>query len=106
MHHNFRQIGYGKNADEAYEQLCAEAKILHGTHDYNGSISTTLGYSESTLGESHFTKEAIFRWTTKMWATAWLRDCYYLQLPKSFAKGKGRGVQAFLFVGKAATGGK
>ena len=42
---NFETISFGKTVDEAYRNACEEATWECGHDAYNGTISTTQGYS-------------------------------------------------------------
>jgi hypothetical protein len=43
--HNFSDVSFGKTVDEAYWNACREAEWECGHDAYNGTISTTQGYS-------------------------------------------------------------
>ena len=48
--HNFEDIAFGKNVDDAYRNACEQATWECGHDAYNGTISTTQGY---TIIERH-----------------------------------------------------
>jgi len=93
---------YGKTAREAFEALYAEAIYDHGHNPYSGSIATCELGKADKLDQSKFTEAAIDRWLDKRLYDCPKREAVYLELPKSFAKGQGRGVKAYLFVYCAA----
>ena len=100
--HTFSNVGYAKTADEAYSDLCEQARWEHGHDPYNGTISTTIGFTVKPLGQKRFTEAAIDRWYEQaIDNTDKHTPCWCLELPKTKAKGRGRGVKAFLFVGWA-----
>ena len=46
---SFQNVGRGKTMQEAYKNLCAEAREEYGHQDgYNGTISTTSGFHDVT----------------------------------------------------------
>ena len=101
--HTFVRTGYGKSAQAAYNGLVDDAIYEHGHDTYNGTISTTNGFSVHQLGQKTFTKAAIKRWIEKMKNATEKRECVCLELPRSHAKGSPRGYRAYLFVGWAAS---
>ncbi len=100
---NISVVSYGKSAKEAYDDAVAQAEFEYGHDPYNGTISTTEGFTMRPLTAGKFTRAAIRRWeehavdTTSKWG-----PCQCLELPRSYAKGKPRGIRAYLFVGWAA----
>ena len=104
--HNFATTAYGKTAADAYRIACDNATAEHGWDAYNGTISTTEGFREVPLGQRMFTTAAIRRWEDRVLEDDRFEkrgDCACLALPQSHAKGQGRGVRAFFFVGWAAS---
>lgn len=100
--HNFSNVGYGKTPQEAYNALVDHAQWEHGHDPYNGTISTTEGFKMVSLDQKRTTQKAINRWLEKAWDnTSKYTPCWCLELPRSHAKGKPRGVRAFIFAGWA-----
>ncbi len=101
----FSQFAYGKTADDAYRNAVEEARREFGTDPYNGTIATTRGFFILPRRSGRLTNKVVREWRTEAinhprvdkWG-----DCACLQLPKRFAKGRGRGVNAYLFAGWAA----
>ena len=100
--HNFSNVGYGKTAKEAYNDLVDQALWEYGHDPYNGTISTTCGFIMTSIDQKRVTQQAIDRWLEKAWEqTDKHVPCHCLELPRSHAKGKPRGVRAFIFAGWA-----
>lgn len=101
--HDLSQIAFGASAKDAYNSAVAEALHERGHDPYNGTISTTKGFEMKPLAQGKFTRAAIRRWEeAALNATEKWGRCHCLELPRSYAKGKARGVRAYLFVGWAA----
>jgi hypothetical protein len=105
---NFANTGFAKTAQEAYNDLCDRATWEHGHDPYNGTISTTFGFTVQPISpaayvtQKRITQKAIDRWLERAWDnTDKHTPCWCLELPKSHAKGRGRGVKAYLFAGWA-----
>ena len=90
---------YAKTAGEGIDILVDQAEYDHGHDMYSGTIATCSGYvQEGKLDQKAFTKAAINRWINKWIDEVDKRDIIYLELPKSHAKGMGRGIRKFLVV--------
>ena len=106
---NFSDIGIAKTANEAYRELCDEAEEEYGHQDgYNGTISTTYGFSKVS-GNPRFGTKAFYKWEEKKRENVDKCDCLYLEVTGAVAtrlkarygyKGK-RGLKVFYFFGIA-----
>jgi hypothetical protein len=92
--------GYGKTASEAFSEIVSEDQYENG-RSYSGTIgSSRQGFTMVSLDQKKFTKAAIRRWLDKAEETASKYEpISCLELPQSYAKGYGRGVRKFMFVG-------
>lgn len=92
-------VSYGKTAEEAIDSLVSDAIYDYGHEAYSGSIATcTNGTREGYLDQKKFTPKAINRWTIKWFDELQKREIIYLELPKSHAKGMGRGIKKFIVI--------
>ena len=90
---------YARSAEEAIQKLTDEAIYEHGHDIYSGTIATCHGYPiKGKLDQKAFTKAAIKRWCEKWYDELGKRDIIYLELPKSYAKGMGRGVRKYIVI--------
>ena len=90
---------YARSADEAITKLKEEAIYEYGHDIYSGTIATCSGWIETgKLDQKAFTKAAIKRWIEKTIDNIDKCDIIYLELPKSYAKGMGRGVRKYIVV--------
>jgi hypothetical protein len=101
--HNFSDSATAKNASEAYD-ICVSRALFEFGHDtYNGTISTTSGFTVGHL-DGKASKRNIQRWETgALDRTDKWGDCECLELPRGHAKGAPRGHRRYLFVGWAAS---
>ena len=90
---------YARSASEAIDNLTDEAIYESGHDIYSGTIATCSGWAqEGKLDQKAFTKAAIERWIAKWVDDIGKRDIIYLELPKSYSKGKGRGVRKYIVI--------
>ena len=103
-------VGRFKNASEAYTDLVEEATHEYGYNSYNGTISTTSGFTMRDDNPRYGTK-AFDKWENKMLDVAqkW-EDCICIEIKGAILKrmkesrgykGK-KGIKAFYFIGWAA----
>lgn len=111
---DFTSIGFGRTVGEAEKNLCDAALREFGHQDgYNGTITTThfCGVVDFEPTKK-FTKAKLHRFADHVLGR-WVRgehqegigdkrECRAMALPKSYAKGQGRNVKAWLFVGIGA----
>ena len=89
----------GRSAGEAIDKLTEQAIYDHGHDTYSGTIATCHGsVTEGKLDQKKFTKKAIDRWIDQAVEDIGKRDITYLELPRSYAKGYGRGVRKYIVV--------
>ena len=94
---------YARTASEAIDKLMDEAVYEHGHDPYSGTIYTCDRWAqEGKLDQKAFTKAAIKRWCEKWYDDLPKREIIYLELPKSYAKGMGRGVRKYIVIYCAA----
>ena len=92
-------MGYGKTVSDALDTVVSEDQWENGHDGYSGTIQACCGsVTEGKLDQKKFTNAAIERWLDKAYEKTYKRDITYLELPRSYAKGRGRGVRAFIFV--------
>ena len=94
---------YARSASDAIDSLIEDALYEHGHDPYSGSIATCSHWAEKgKIDQKAFTKTAIKRWCDKWFYEIGKRDIIYLELPKSYAKGRGRGVRKYIVIYCAA----
>ena len=109
---NFGDLAVGryKTASEAYNSLVEDALHTYGHDSYNGTISTTQGFTMRDDNPRYGTK-AFDKWEDKMLDVAekW-EDCVCVEITGAVLKrikenngykGK-KGIKAFYFIGWAA----
>ena len=90
---------YAKSPSEAIDKLVEQAEYDHGHDPYSGTIATCDHWpQEGKIDQKAFTKAAINRWIYKWVDDLPKREIIYLELPKSYAKGMGRGVKKYIVV--------
>jgi len=105
---NFSDIGIAKTANEAYRELCDEAEYEYGHDSYNGTISTTHGFSKAS-GNPRFGTKAFYDWQDKKEDNMDKGDCRYVEVTGAKAKEmknrygykSRRGLKVFYFFGIA-----
>ena len=93
--------GYGRSADEVFNSIMADDQYENGHGGYSGTIgSARHGFVMVGVDQKRFTKTALGRWIDKAEEdTSKHGPLHCLELPKSYAKGMGRGVRKFVFAG-------
>ena len=105
---DFVTTGFGKDAKEAYQNAKERAIWEHGNDPYNGTISTTSGFSIRKI-EGRQTEKAIDQMIEKVIENADKRECVCIPLAgaalkkaKERAGLKGKKVNGYIFAGIAA----
>ena len=70
--HNLSDRAVGKTMREAYDSAVSYAENEYGHNAYNGTISTTEGFTDKTaryesLVKKHGTKEGTHKWYDEAW---------------------------------------
>jgi hypothetical protein len=90
---------YARSPEQAVDKLVEQAEYDHGHDNYSGTIATCHGgFEMGKIDQKAFTKAAINRWITKQVDEIEKLDIMVLELPKSYAKGMGRGVRKYVVV--------
>jgi hypothetical protein len=107
----FSTSAIGKfDASGAYNQAVEDAHFQYGHDPYNGTISTTNGFTLRTDAPRYGTK-AFWKWEDKILETSGKRECFAVEIKgktlntlkeRSGYKGK-HGIRAFYFFGWGAS---
>lgn len=94
--------GFGKTASEVFKRMYDNDQgNAMANEGYSGSIgSARHGFKMVPLDQKKFTDAALKRWEDKAVDDHGKYDpMCCLEYPQSYAKGKGRGIRLFVFMG-------